>query len=67
MTEQATELRYAVRFRVVFKYFGQLAHDTRGTTEEARRSWAALDRPQGSRRAVCWRAPEGYAPVKRFR
>ena len=24
MTKQATELRYAVRFRVVFKYFGQL-------------------------------------------
>jgi hypothetical protein len=24
MTKQATELRYAVRFRVVFKYFGPL-------------------------------------------
>ncbi len=24
MAKQATELRYAVRFRVVFKYFGQL-------------------------------------------
>ena len=23
-SKQATELRYAVRFRVVFKYFGQL-------------------------------------------
>ena len=24
MAKQATELRYAVRFRVIFKYFGQL-------------------------------------------
>jgi trk system potassium uptake protein TrkH len=24
VAKQATELRYAVRFRVVFKYFGQL-------------------------------------------
>ena len=24
MAKQATELRYAVRFRIIFKYFGQL-------------------------------------------
>ena len=44
MAKQATELRYAVRFRVVFKYFGNIVPGSRRADDGASGDVADLRR-----------------------